>query len=281
MLTGRYAGPVSEALVVEPGDGRFVLAGRPADDASLVDGRVAAERDLRRALAKRLDAAHDRLMAAGQHSVLVVLQGLDGSGKSGTIKHVGRLLNPVGLRVAAFKQPDPGEQAEHFLERIRRELPDVGQITFFDRSHYEDVIVPRATGELDADGVGERLAEIAAFEQELVENGASVLKCVLQLSYDEQRDRFLRRLRRADKQWKFSDDDVETRRHWDTYQAAYGEALRASSYDFAPWFVVPADHKWYRNWAVASLLVECLEALGDEYPMYEGDTAAVRAALEV
>lgn len=281
ILNERYAGPVSEVLAVTPGDERFVLSSRYADDCTLIEGRAAAERSLRRTIAKRLDAAHDRLMASGEHSVLLVLQGLDGSGKSGTIKHVGRLLNPVGVRVAAFKQPDTEEQAEHFLDRIRRELPDPGQIAFFDRSHYEDVIVPRVNGELDADQVARRLAEIEAFEQSLAGNGTAVLKCVLQLSYDEQRRRFLRRLDRADKQWKFSDDDVETRRHWDTYQAAYGEAVRSSSYEFAPWFVVPADHKWYRNWAVACLLVECLEALGDEYPLYEGDTAAVRAALEV
>jgi PPK2 family polyphosphate:nucleotide phosphotransferase len=281
VLTGRSLGPVSRALIVEPGDDRFVLTGRAADDASRTGGRREAERALLGKLADRLDAAHDRLMAAGDHSVLIVLQGLDGSGKSGTIKHVGRLLNPVGVQVAAFKQPDPQEQAEHFLDRIRRQLPDVGQVAFFDRSHYEDVIVPRVAGELDSDAVSERLVEIEAFERQLVEDGTAVLKCVLHLSYEEQRQRFLRRLRRADKQWKFSDDDLETRRHWDAYQAAYGDAVRKSSFDVAPWFVVPADHKWYRNWAVASLLVECLEALGDEYPSYDGDAASMRAALEV
>ncbi len=243
-----------------------------------MDNRAKAERQTQRDLL-RLGDLHDRLMAAGEHSVLVILQGLDGSGKSGTIKHVGRILNPAGAAVAAFKEPDAKEEAEPFLARIRRELPDPGHITFFDRSHYEDVIVPDVLDGLSDEELRQRIDAIVTFERQLVESGTVVIKCLLHLSYEEQRRRFLRRLRRRDKQWKFAESDLDTRDQWPRYQAAYGAAVGQTSTEAAPWFVVPADHKWYRNWAIASLLSEHLAVLRSEYPPLEGDIDAIRSRL--
>lgn len=252
-------------------DGPFVFDAYDAGATTGFDDRRRAERTLERTLLPALDRLHDVMMANERHSLLVVLQGLDGSGKSGTIKHVGRGFNPCRLNVACFKEPDEEEKQEHFLERIRRELPGPGEICFFDRSHYEDAIAPRAAGELGDDDLATRLKEIREFEHELVDNGTVVVKCLLHLSYDEQRERFLRRLGRADKQWKFTESDLETRAKWATVQGAYCEVIGKTSFDFAPWYVVPADHKWYRNTAVATLLVDRLASLRESYPGLTAD----------
>jgi PPK2 family polyphosphate:nucleotide phosphotransferase len=233
--------------------------------------RREAERALRDELLPRLTDLHDLLMANADRSVLLVLQGLDGSGKSGTIKHVISAMNPVGTCVTSFDKPTPREKAEPFLERIRRALPERGQVGVFDRSHYEDAIVPRALGQIDDAELGERIRTIVRFERGLVAKDVLVVKCLLLISYDEQRERFVGRLQRPEKQWKFSDADVSTRRQWPQFQAAYGEVIGRTSIDEAPWYAVPADHKWYRNWAVASLLVEILEALDQRYPTLAAD----------
>lgn len=256
---------LSQRLAV-PGDGPFVFDAYSADATPKMSDRRTAERLLDEQLRPALERLHDLMMANQSHSLLVVLQGLDASGKSGTIKHVGRAFNPGRMTVSCFKEPDPEEEQEHFLERIRRELPDPGEICFFDRSHYEDAIAPRALGELGDDDLATRIKEIREFEQELVESGTVIVKCLLHVSYDEQRERFLRRLARPDKRWKFSESDLETRAKWAIFEAAYGEVISETSFDFAPWYVIPADHKWYRNFAVASLLAERLSALGETYP---------------
>jgi PPK2 family polyphosphate:nucleotide phosphotransferase len=255
------------------GEGPFVLDAYRADATPCVKDRAKAERLLDRRLLPALTRLHDLMMANQRHSLLVVLQGLDASGKSGTIKHVGGALNLCGTRVACFKQPDAEEDQEHFLERIRRELPDPGQVCFFDRSHYEDAIAPRVAGELGDGDLATRIKEIREFEQELVDSGTVIVKCLLQLSYDEQRERFLRRLSTPDKRWKFSESDLETRANWQAQEAAYCEVIGQTDFEFAPWFIVPADHKWYRDFAVASLLVEHLAALGEEYPGLAADAA--------
>lgn len=263
-----------------PTDGQpLILDGFSTDDTTLVGDRSSAEKQLADDLSI-LDELQDRLMAEAKHSVLVILQGLDGSGKSGTIKHIGRGLNPVGFSVASFKEPDAKEKAEPFLARIRRELPEPGHITFFDRSHYEDIIVPDALDGLTDREITKRVKDIVAFEKELVDSGTVIVKCLLHISFDEQRERFLRRLRRPDKQWKFSDSDLDTRSDWTRFQAAYGAAIGRTSTVVAPWHVVPADHKWYRNWAVAELLCEHLANLHSEYPVLEGDADEYRARLE-
>jgi PPK2 family polyphosphate:nucleotide phosphotransferase len=271
---------VTLATAVDPSR-PFVVDGHSTSDTPLIDDRARAEQQLATSLSDRLDAAHDRCMAHGDGSLLVVLQGLDGSGKSGTIKHVGRLLNPVGLEVAAFKEPTAREKRQPFLERIREQVPEPGHVAFFDRSHYEDAIVPRMNGELDDESFVKRLHEIEQFERDLAESGVRVLKCFLNLSYDEQRERFVRRLRRADKQWKFNESDLDTRAMWDRAQASYSEVIGATSFEIAPWHVVASDHKWYRNWVVASLVAETLETMETHYPPFEGDLDAMFDALEV
>jgi PPK2 family polyphosphate:nucleotide phosphotransferase len=219
-------------------------------------------------------------MAEQERAVLVVLQGLDGSGKSGTVKHVAAALNPVGIRVASFKAPEGKETDEPFLDRIRRELPGPGQIGFFDRSYIEDAIVPLALGEITDVELDERLDEINSFESELKKRDVVLVKCFLHLSYDEQRERFLRRLQRPDKHWKFSESDLDTRQLWPKFQMAYGTVIGRTNSSLAPWFAVPADHKWYRNWAVASLLAEHLAAMAPEFPAFTIDADAVRQRLE-
>jgi PPK2 family polyphosphate:nucleotide phosphotransferase len=272
-------GSVSAELRAPVSEQPLILDGLSTDATNLVDGRSDAESQLAD-LHDTLADLQDRLMAEERHSVLVVLQGLDGSGKSGTIKHAGRGLNPVGSSVASFKEPDAKEEAEPFLARIRRELPEPGHITFFDRSHYEDIIVPDALDDLSDKDITKRVKAITDFERDLADSGTIVLKCLLHISYDEQRERFLRRLRRPDKQWKFKESDLETRAEWPRFQAAYGAAIGRTSTEAAPWFVVPADHKWYRNWAVASLLCEHLASLRSEYPTLDGNVDELRARLE-
>ena len=222
----------------------------------------------------------DLMMANEEHSILLIVQGLDNAGKSGTVKHVVQAMNPVGVRVHAFKEPTEEEKKEHFLERIRRELPEPGQFAVFDRSHYEDAIVPRVMGELDDDALTERIDEIIAFEEELTERKVHLVKCFVNISYDEQRERFLRRIRRDDKQWKFAKSDIDTRRLWPEYMVAYGEVLGRTSTDENPWYVIPADHKWHRNWVIAQILMEVFEGLGETYPPLAWDPDEMRALLE-
>ena len=272
-------GSVSAELRAPVSGEPLILDGMSTDATTLVDGRSDAERQLAD-LQNTLADLQDRLMAAQQHGVLVVLQGLDGSGKSGIIKHAGRGLNPAGSSMTSFKEPDAKEEAEPFLARIRRELPEPGYITFFDRSHYEDIIVPDALDDLSDTEITKRVKAIIDFERDLVESGTIVLKCLLHLSYDEQRNRFLRRLNRPDKQWKFKESDLDTRAEWPRFQAAYGAAIGRTSTEAAPWFIVPSDHKWYRNWAVASLLCEHLANLHSEYPGLDGNVDDFRARLD-
>jgi len=271
-------GSVSAELRAPVSGHPLILEGMATDSTTLVDSRPDAESQLDD-LHETIADLHDRLLAAEAHSMLVVLQGLDGSGKSGTIKRLGRGLNPVGSSVASFKEPDAKEVAEPFLARIRRELPEPGHITCFDRSHYEDIIIPDALDDLSDKDITKRVKAINAFERELVESGTVVLKCLLHISYDEQRKRFLQRLARPDEHWKFKESDLDTRAEWPRFQAAYGAAIGRTSTEVAPWFVVPADHKWYRNWAVASLVCEHLASLRSEYPALDGNADDFRARL--
>ena len=243
------------------------------------------EEELTDDLRPRLYDLLDLMMANEEHAILLVLQGTDCSGKSGTLKHVVQAMNPVGVRVSTFAEPTEEEREEHFLERIRRGLPKPGEFAVFDRSYYEDALVPRVEGELEGEPFGddefdERLREILDFEEELAERGITVVKCFLNLSYDEQRERFLRRIRRPDKQWKFERSDLDTRQRWPEFRVAFGEVVGRTSTEERPWYAIPVDHKWHRNWSVASILVEVMESFHEEYPPLEWDADELRAALE-
>lgn len=269
-----------EAFRARPVDGFVNLAGYDPGWTPFVGSKSEAKDELEDGLPDGLFDQHELLFAEEERAVLLVLQGLDCSGKNGTIKHVVIHMNPAGVRTASFKEPTEEEREHDFLWRYRRELPGPGRLGVFDRSHYEDVMVPSALGELDEDGLSERIAAINGFEDELVDAGTRLIKCMLHISFDEQRERFLRRLRRDDKRWKFSIDDIETRRHWNDYQAAYSTVIGRTTRDEAPWFVIPSDHKWYRNWAIAHLLVETLRSMGLAYPQPDLDLDALRARLE-
>ena len=255
------------------------LAGYDPGATELIESKEHAKSELEDHLPDQLFDAHERLYAESDKSVLLVLQGLDASGKNGTIKHTVIHMNPVALHVASFKEPTKEERADHFLARYQPKLPEPGALTVFNRSYYEDAIVPIVTDTLDESELEERIAEINDFERELADSGTQIIKCMLHISYDEQRERFLRRLRRDDKRWKFSEGDVDTRRHWNEFQAAYSRVIGETTPDHAPWFVIPSDHKWYRNWAIAHLLIATLDSMGLDYPQPDLDIADLEARL--
>lgn len=264
-----------------PIEGVVNLAGYPPDATTFAPDKNEAEDAVEGGdLAEELYDQHELLFAENERSILLILQGLDASGKNGTIKHVIININPAGVRVAEFAEPTDAEQQEHFLDRYKRELPGTGTIGVFARSHYEDAIVPLVEGDIDDDEWQTRIDEINSFEHDLTESGTTVVKCLLNISHDEQRHRFLRRLRRDDKRWKFSESDLDTRAKWNEYLGAYGRAIGATSTDHAPWYVIPADHKWYRNWIISHLLIGTLRDMGPAYPMPELDLESLRRRLE-
>nr|CEL14611.1 UDP-galactose-lipid carrier transferase [Kibdelosporangium sp. MJ126-NF4]CTQ96760.1 UDP-galactose-lipid carrier transferase (EC 2.-.-.-) [Kibdelosporangium sp. MJ126-NF4] len=218
------------------------------------------------ATADRLDQLQEALYAGADKSVLLVLQGMDTSGKGGTIRHACGLVNPQGLHIRSFKKPTRTELKHEFLWRIRRALPTPGMIGVFDRSHYEDVLIARVDSLVKPDEWEERYDQINAFEQELADSGVVLIKCFLHISREEQRKRLIARLERPEKHWKYNPADLGARSKWDDYQQAYTDALTRCDTDTAPWYVVPADHKWYRNWAVSQLLLETLEEMDPQYP---------------
>ncbi|MFI5926058.1 PPK2 family polyphosphate kinase [Micromonospora sp. NPDC051543] len=213
------------------------------------------------------------------HRVLLVLQAMDCGGKDGTIKRVAGAMNPLGLHIRSFGPPTEEELQHDFLWRIRRELPPAGYVGMFNRSHYEDVLIARV-GALVPEAIWRaRYDEINSFERELTEDGVTVIKVMLHISYAEQGERLLERLTDPRKHWKYNPSDVDSRSHWDDYQAAYAEALSRCGTDAAPWFVVPADRKWYRDWAVAHLLRETFDTLRLGYPPADFDVAHERERL--
>ena len=234
--------------------------------------------------AARLSALQEALYAegvgGGRRSVLLVLQGMDTSGKGGTVSHVLGLVNPMGVRYAGFKKPTAAERRHHYLWRIRRQLPVAGQLGVFDRSHYEDILVPRVSGLLSATERRRRYGEINAFEKELADAGTTVVKVFLHISPEEQLTRLKARLETPEKHWKYNPGDLEARSHWPAYQAAYADIFKKTSTDHAPWHVVPADHKWYRNWAVAELLIETLAELAPKFPEPDYDVGTELAKLK-
>ena len=243
-----------------------------------IDGKRAALGELEET-ASRLADLQERLYAEHTRALLVVLQGMDTSGKGGTISHVFRGVNPAGLDVAAFKQPTEEERAHHFLWRIERRLPDPGSITIFDRSHYEDVVVVRVQNLVPEATWQGRYDEIVAFERRVAAAGTSIVKVYLHLSFEEQRERLLARLEDPDKHWKFNEGDLTAREHWDDHIAAYEDAIARCDADDAPWYIVPADRKWYRNWAVERLVVETLEQMDPRFPRPPLDVEALKAKL--
>lgn len=258
--------------------GAFDPAATPGGPAGKAAGLAATAQ-----LAGPLAALQERLYAAStagdRRRVLLVLQGMDTSGKGGTVKHVIGLFNPSGCRIRAFTAPTPEEHAHPFLWRIRKALPVPGEIGIFDRSHYEDVLVARVRELVSRSQLNRRYAQINRFEQSLADDGVTLVKVFLHISHEEQRERLLGRLDNPDKHWKFSPADIDDRGLWPEYRHAYELALERCSSDAAPWYVVPADRKWYRNWAVSKLLLEHLEELDPRYPAAGFDVEECRKRL--
>jgi len=217
--------------------------------------------------------------AGGARSVLLVLQAMDTAGKGGIIRHVVGGVDPQGVHLHAFKSPTDEEKSHDFLWRVRRELPRPGQIGVFDRSHYEDVLIHRVRGFSTPEVIEERYGIIADFERELVAAGTTIIKVMLHISADEQKARLRERLDRPDKNWKYNPGDVDERQHWDAYQEAYQIALTRTSTPDAPWYVVPADHKWYARWAVQGLLLDALRTLDPQWPAADYDVDAEKERL--
>ncbi|MFN2463319.1 MAG: PPK2 family polyphosphate kinase [Candidatus Dormibacteria bacterium] len=226
-----------------------------------------------------LAGLQDRLWAENKQSMLVILQGLDTSGKDGTVKHVMGDMNVQGVRVASFKQPTAEELKHDFLWRIRKQLPAPGEIVVFNRSHYEDVLITRAKGLIPVEEIDKRYKQINDFEARLVKDGTKVVKFMLHISPAEQRDRLLARLDDPTKTWKFSPNDLKERTRWNAYMEAYEIALTNCNTDVAPWYVIPADHKWYRNWVVSALMVEIMRSMKPAYPRPRLNTRALKAQL--
>lgn len=212
-------------------------------------------------------------------SVLVLLQGMDTSGKGGVIRHAIGLVDPQGVQLQAFKAPTEEELSHDFLWRIRRALPEPGMIGIFDRSHYEDVLVVRVNELVPEKQWRARYDQINAFEVELAERGITLIKCFLNVSHAEQGERLAERLENPEKHWKYNPGDIDERMLWDDYQEAYADALRLCDSDQSPWYVIPADRKWYRNWAVAQLLLEHLRALDLGWPPADFDPEVELAEL--
>ncbi|HKS52464.1 MAG TPA: PPK2 family polyphosphate kinase [Pseudonocardiaceae bacterium] len=226
----------------------------------------AAVRHLKRPLADLQGQLYAEGHTGGRRRMLIVLQGMDTAGKGGTVKHVLGLTNPMGVRYHAFTKPTPEEREHHFLWRVRRQLPPPGVIGVFDRSHYEDVLVARVRQLVPTEIWSRRYGVINRFENKLVAAGTRIVKCFLYISYDEQRKRLLARLDDPTKHWKYDPGDVDQRAYWNDYQQAYSDALEKCNTEVAPWYVIPADHKWYRNWAVTSILVEQLAEMALTWP---------------
>jgi PPK2 family polyphosphate:nucleotide phosphotransferase len=234
-------------------------------------------------LGARMADLQERLYAAAKagtdrRRLLLVLQAMDCGGKDGTVKSVVGALNPEGVRITAFGRPTPEELAHDFLWRIHRAVPGAGFVGVFNRSHYEDVLVSRVHSLLPRKTWRMRYDQINAFEEAQAADGVTLIKVMLHISYDEQRKRLLARLDDPSKHWKFDPSDLDDRAHWADFQQAYADSLSRCS---APaWYVVPADRKWYRNWAVANLMLAHLDALAPEYPRVDLDIPGLRERLE-
>jgi PPK2 family polyphosphate:nucleotide phosphotransferase len=277
----RWTTPAAEALTVSPG---FRLAdvdprATPGYDGDKDQGKADLEADV-----APLADLQERLFAqsvdgTATRAVLLVLQAMDTAGKGGIVKHVVGAVDPQGVELASFKKPTAEELSHDFLWRIRKRLPDAGRLGVFDRSHYEDVLIGRVRRLAPADEIERRYGAIVAFEAEAAELGIRVVKVMLHISKDEQRERLASRLDRPDKHWKYNPSDVDERALWDDYMDAYQVALERTSTPLAPWHVVPADRKWYARLAVQQVLIDALTDIDPQWPAADYHVATEKRRL--
>ena len=252
-------------LRAEVEDGRFRLAEVDPAATPGLKSLKQAKKDLAKHRS-RLFKLQEELYAEHKRALLIVLQGMDTSGKDGTITHVIGGLNPQSVQITPFKQPTPEEKRHSFLWRIRRRLPEEGFVGIFNRSHYEDVLIARVHNLAPLKVIERRYDLINRFEKEVTDRKTKIIKICLHISYDEQRRRLVDRLKDPDKQWKFNEHDIDERAYWDDYQSAYSIAITRCSTKYAPWYVVPANNKDYRNWAVARIIIETMKEMNPQYP---------------
>jgi PPK2 family polyphosphate:nucleotide phosphotransferase len=251
---------------IEPGTKLDLAAFNPGDTAEHPEMDKATARAALEPINARLGELQTLLAAERTHKVLVVLQATDTGGKDGAIKNVFREVNPQGVRVVSFKAPEPHERAHDYLWRIHAHTPADGELTIFNRSHYEDVLIVRVHDLVSKERWSKRYRHITEFEKMLADEGTTILKFFLHISFDEQRRRLQARLDDPHKRWKFNPADLAERERWDDYMRAYEAAIAATSTTHAPWWVVPADHKWYRDLIVTTRIVEALEGLDMKWP---------------
>ena len=244
-------------------------------DKSALDGGKKSGRKRLLELNRRLEELQELLYAEHKHKVLIVLQAMDTGGKDGTIRHVFEGVNPQGVRVASFKVPTSEELDHDYLWRIHKQVPAKGEMVIFNRSHYEDVLVVRVHNLVPPEVWSKRHAHINDFERMLADEGTTILKFFLHIDLDEQKKRLLARVDEPTKHWKFNPADLKERKLWPAYMQAYADAISQTSTDWAPWHIVPANRKWYRNLVVAETLVAALEGLDMSYPEAEFDPSKI------
>ncbi len=259
---------------IEPGS-KVDLSQFDPEDTSAAKGGKSEIGEVFADLNKRLELLQERLWAEHRHKVLVVLQGMDTSGKDGVIRKVFEGVNPLGVRVAAFKAPTEEELDHDFLWRVHKQVPGRGELVIFNRSHYEDILVPRVRQLLPGKAWKARYRQINDFEELLTGTDTIILKFYLHISRDEQKERLQERLDNPEKRWKFRRGDLADRALWDDYMKAYEGVLSHTSTEQAPWYVVPADKKWYRNLVIATILVETLDDLDIRQPEPQEDLTGI------
>lgn len=263
-----------DRYLVKPGD-PISLGDWDPNETSGFEGNKRDARGRLKELNEKLEALQELLYAERKHKVLIVLQGMDTSGKDGTIRHVFEGVNPQGVRVAGFKVPTRVELDHDYLWRVHRQVPGKGEIVIFNRSHYEDVLVVRVHSLVPEEVWGRRYAHINEFERLLAEEGTIIRKFFLHINLDEQKQRLQARLHQPEKRWKFSAEDLKERKLWSQYTRSYEDALNRTSTAWAPWYIVPANRKWYRNLVIASVLVDTLTDLNMQYPASEENLDSV------
>ncbi len=265
-----------EQYQVEPK--RVALKNYNAGDKSERSGNKAQDILMLEKLATEINALQDILHAQAKHKVLLILQGMDASGKDGTVKHVFSECDPLGIRVASFKGPTPEELAHDYLWRIHKEVPKKGEIVIFNRSHYEDVLIVKVHDWIDEAECKRRYAQINDFERMLFESGTVIIKCYLHISKEEQKVRMQERLSDPTKSWKFNPNDLKERDLWDKYMLAYENAMKATSTSYAPWYVIPADSKMNRNLLISKILLNTLKNLNLAYPTVPAEYKTIQIA---
>jgi PPK2 family polyphosphate:nucleotide phosphotransferase len=245
------------------------------NDKSVFPGKKKEGREELTRLNERLETLQELHYAEGKHRLLVVLQARDAGGKDGTIRHVFEGVNPQGVKVASFKRPTPVELAHDYLWRVHPRVPGNGEFVIFNRSHYEDVLVVRVHSLVAPDVWRKRYDHINDFERMLVEEGTTILKFYLNIDQEEQRERFQARLDDPSKHWKFNPGDLKERELWSEYTKAYEDVLSKTSTEWAPWYVVPANRKWYRNLVIASIIIDTLEKLDMHFPEPDFDPGQI------